>query len=68
MLTMMDTNFPEEISYSIGSKAILVRVPQYERNDGKPLLEPVLLTLGVGGRESSIVNRLAQIHSNERGE
>ena len=34
MLTLKETNFPEEISYSIGSKEIFVKVPQYERNDG----------------------------------
>lgn len=63
MLTLKDTNFPEEINYQIGSKEILVKVPQYERNDGKPMSEPVLLTLG--GQKSTTVSRIAQIYTNE---
>lgn len=37
MLVMKQTNFPEQISYSVGSKEVLVKVPQYERNDEQPL-------------------------------
>ena len=58
MLTVKaDSNFPEEISYHLGSKEVLVRVPEYQRNDGKPLQEPVLVTLG--GKQSVKVNKLA---------
>ena len=66
MLTLKQTNFPEEISYSIGSKEIFVKVPMYDRNDGQPLQEQVLLTLG--GKESTIVSRIAQIYTSESGE
>ena len=66
MLNLKKTDFPEEISYNIGSKELFVEVPQYERNDGQALQELVLLTLG--GRESTIVSRIAQIYTSERGE
>ena len=33
MLTLKQSNFPEEINYSIGSKEIYVKVPLYDRND-----------------------------------
>ena len=35
MLILKDTNFPDVIDYNLGSKEILVRVPQYQRNDNE---------------------------------
>ena len=66
MLTLKESHFPEEINYQVGSKEIIVRAPQYERNDGQPLEESVLLSLG--GRQNAIVNRIAHILTNEQGE
>lgn len=43
-----------------------MKVPEYERNDGLAMQEPVLLTLG--GKESKIVSRIAQVYTSESGE
>ena len=66
MLLLKDTNFPSEVDYNIGSKEIMFPVPEYQRNDDVPILEPVLLTLG--GRDSSTVNRIASLITNKKGE
>lgn len=66
MLVLKDTNFPEEIRYCIGSKELLIPVPNYNRNDSEDILEPVLLTLG--GKESSRVNSLASVITMQSGE
>ena len=65
MLVLKQTNFPEEVVISVGSKEVSFPVPQYARNDEQAITEPLLLTLG--GKESSTVNRIAQIVTNAQG-